>query len=137
MTVKINNQNLQAAYNSVQQNFIDGDTTYNAYQFLGKTDAYDGTKEEFITIVSAIINEEPILFGQPEYKIRVKGLGNADLNHNFLKYCTCEKVFELGTPEDIGSYQTNFKKSWLINNWPEFDVYNAAELLEFVEVEDD
>ncbi|MBF7103429.1 DUF1642 domain-containing protein [Pediococcus pentosaceus] len=71
---------------------------------------------------------------EPELHVKLKGLvtGAAYLNYNvpFQTFSTNS----LSSPEHMN---TNFTKSWLAKNWPEYEAYNNAGLLEFEEVEDE
>lgn len=73
---------------------------------------------------------------EKKYLVKIKGIcqGNEWLN--------CEVAgdtlyFELNSSTESEIYKTNFTKQWLKDNWPEYDAYNNAGLLEFEEVEDD
>lgn len=71
---------------------------------------------------------------EKKYLVKIKGicLENEHLN--------CEVggetlYFELDSSDESEVYKTNFTKQWLKDNWPEYEAYNNAGLLEFEEVE--
>lgn len=73
---------------------------------------------------------------KPKYRVRVKGISTNQ--KNLLRYHTSLKAFELaGVSTNAKNFKTEFTKQWLKDNWPGYDDYNNAGLLEFVEVEDD
>lgn len=71
---------------------------------------------------------------EPKYLVKIKGIcqGNQWLDYEVVKDT---RYFELNTESE--KYKTYFTKQWLKDNWPEYEVYNNAGLLEFEEVEDD
>lgn len=71
---------------------------------------------------------------EPKYLVKIKGIcqGNQWLDYEVVED---KRYFEINTESE--KYKTYFTKQWLKDNWPEYDAYNNAGLLEFVEVEDD
>ncbi len=73
---------------------------------------------------------------EKKYLVKIKGIcqGNEWLN--------CEvagdtRYFELNSSTESKIYKTNFTKQWLKDNFPEYEAYNNAGLLEFEEVKDE
>lgn len=133
MKVKINNEALKADYAKSQREFEDGNSVYNAYVFLGNVDSADGARDEFNTIVSAIIRDEPISFSKPEYQVKVKGFGD---DWGFLNYDVNTQEFELSSFAASVGYKVQFTMDWINTYWGMFNTYDKAGLLEFVEVEE-
>ncbi|ABJ67831.1 hypothetical protein PEPE_0770 [Pediococcus pentosaceus ATCC 25745] len=69
---------------------------------------------------------------EPELHVKLKGLiiGSAYLNYNIPF-----KTFSTNSLSSPKHMNTEFTKSWLAKNWPEYEAYNNAGLLEFEEVE--
>lgn len=69
-----------------------------------------------------------------EFHVKLKGLvtGSAYLNYNIPF-----KTFSTNSLSSPKHMNTEFTKSWLAKNWPEYDAYNNAGLLKFEEVEDE
>lgn len=70
----------------------------------------------------------------PKYRIRAKGI--APDKKNVLRCRMCTKSFELAGPTGTNGFKTEFTKKWLKDNWPEYESYHNAGLLEFEGVED-
>ncbi|GAC46161.1 hypothetical protein PLO_1633 [Pediococcus acidilactici NGRI 0510Q] len=70
----------------------------------------------------------------PKYRVRVKGIGPG--KKNVLRCRMCTKSFELAGPTGTNGFKTEFTKKWLKDNWPEYESYHNAGLLEFEGVED-
>lgn len=73
---------------------------------------------------------------EKKYLVKIKGIGLEE------EWLNCEVVgdirhFELNSSTESKIYKTNFTKQWLKDNWPEYEAYNNAGLLEFEEVEDE
>lgn len=68
---------------------------------------------------------------EPELHVKLKGLviGSAYLNYNIPF-----KTFSTNSLSSPKHMNTEFTKSWLAKNWPEYEAYNNAGLLEFEEV---
>ncbi|WP_419242132.1 DUF1642 domain-containing protein [Pediococcus pentosaceus] len=71
---------------------------------------------------------------EPKYLVKIKGIcqGNQWLDYEVVGD---KRYFEINSESE--KYKTYFTKQWLKDNWPEYDAYNSAGLLEFEEVEDD
>lgn len=54
----------------------------------------------------------------------------------YLNYDVTFEKFFVDTTEPENCTKIKFTKSWLKDNWPEYEAYNSAGLLEFEEVED-
>lgn len=72
--------------------------------------------------------------GEPKYHVQVKGLNTVT---NYLNYDTDDKDFYTDVPDFLDCSVSRFTKSWLAKNWPEYEAYNNAGLLEFEEIEND
>ncbi|WP_286102937.1 DUF1642 domain-containing protein [Pediococcus pentosaceus] len=73
---------------------------------------------------------------EKKYMVKIKGIGLEE------EWLNCEVgggtlYFELNSSTESEIYKTNFTKQWLKDNFPEYDTYNNAGLLEFEEVEDE
>lgn len=73
---------------------------------------------------------------EKKYLVKIKGICQEN------EYLNCEVggetlYFELDSSAESEIYKTNFTKQWLKDNFPEYEAYNNAGLLEFEEVEDD
>lgn len=73
---------------------------------------------------------------EPKYFVRIKGFPRFT-DSQYLNYRTCDGAFELDSKLEAEHVKTTFTKSWLKDNWPRYDDYSNAGLLEFEEVEDD
>ena len=71
---------------------------------------------------------------KPKYGVIVKGFGVKD---GYLILSSDSNCFFLGNREIYSRNINTFTKQYLAENWPEYDAYNNAGLLEFEEVEDD
>ncbi|MBF7125558.1 DUF1642 domain-containing protein [Pediococcus pentosaceus] len=69
-----------------------------------------------------------------EKYVRLKGFEGTI---NYLNYDVYSKEFFADTTGLSSSIKIKFTKSWLKDNWPEYEAYNNAGLLEFEEVEDE
>lgn len=73
---------------------------------------------------------------ESKYLVKIKGISKKE------EWLNCKvmgdiRYFELNSSTENEMYKTNFTKQWLKDHWSEYDDYNNAGLLEFVEVEDD
>lgn len=68
---------------------------------------------------------------EPRYKVRIKGFEGTI---NYLNYDVNSKDFFVDTTVLGSGIKIKFTKSWLKDNWSEYDAYNNAGLLEFEEV---
>lgn len=84
-------------------------------------------------LLNAIVNGYEVE-KEPELHVKLKGLviGSAYLNYNIPF-----KTFSTNSLSSPKHMNTEFTKSWLAKNWPEYEAYNNAGLLEFEEVEDE
>ncbi|MGQ2357667.1 DUF1642 domain-containing protein [Pediococcus pentosaceus] len=73
---------------------------------------------------------------EPKYKVRIKGFDGLDCT-KYVNYHMPDNIFLLNDRIQTKKSKTSFTKQWLKDNWSEYDDYNNAGLLEFVEVEDD
>lgn len=73
---------------------------------------------------------------EPKYKVRIKGFNGLDCT-KYVNYHMPDNIFLLNDRIQTKKSKTSFTKQWLKDNWPEYDAYNNAGLLEFEEVEDD
>ncbi|AHA04713.1 DUF1642 domain-containing protein [Pediococcus pentosaceus] len=71
---------------------------------------------------------------EPKYLVKIKGICQ---ENQWLDYEVVgdKRYFEINSESE--KYKTYFTKQWLKDNWPEYEAYNNAGLLEFEEVEDD
>ena len=74
---------------------------------------------------------------EPKYLVRIKGIGPEEEEWLNCKVMGDIRYFELNSSTENEMYKTYFTKQWLKDNWPEYEAYNNAGLLEFEEVEDD
>ncbi|MEM1455711.1 DUF1642 domain-containing protein [Pediococcus pentosaceus] len=122
-------------------NFIDG-PIYTA-EFIAD-DINEGTDYHFDwledvdnqkLLLNAIANGYEVE-EEKEYLVRIKGICQEGewLNCEVWKG---ELYFEIDSRFETEVYKASFTKQWLKDNWPEYEVYNNAGLLEFEEVEDD
>lgn len=71
---------------------------------------------------------------EKEKKYRVKIKGFDDFNGTkYVNYQMPENIFLLNSCIESEKYKTYFTKQWLKDNWPEYEAYNDAGLLEFRE----
>ncbi|KAF0339763.1 DUF1642 domain-containing protein [Pediococcus acidilactici] len=84
-------------------------------------------------LLNAVVNGYEVENKIEKY-VRLKGFwgGTGYLNYDV----TFEKFF-VDTTELDGCTKIKFTKSWLKDNWSEYEAYNNAGLLEFEEVEDE
>ena len=102
------------------------DSTESHYEWLNDI---DNQKLLFNAIVNGYKVENKI-----EKYVRLKGFaGTAD----YLNYDVNFKEFFVDTTGLDSCTKIKFTKSWLKDNWSEYDDYNNAGLLEFEEVEDE
>lgn len=73
---------------------------------------------------------------EPKYKVRIKGFDGLDCT-KYVNYHMPENIFLLNDRIQTKKSKTSFTKQWLKDNWPEYEAYNNAGLLEFEEVEDE
>lgn len=71
---------------------------------------------------------------EPELHVKLKGFEGTI---NYLNYDVNSKELFVDTTGLGSGIKIKFTKSWLKDNWSEYDAYNNAGLLEFEEVEDD
>lgn len=69
-----------------------------------------------------------------KFHVRLKGFVRAT---SYLNYDVNSKDFFVDNTKLYSCTKVNFTKSWLKDNFPEYEAYNNAGLLEFEEVEDD
>lgn len=69
-----------------------------------------------------------------EKYVRLKGFAGTT---GYLNYDVTFEEFFVDTTELDSCTKIKFTKSWLKDNWPEYEAYNNAGLLEFEEAEDD
>lgn len=69
---------------------------------------------------------------ETKYLVRVKGFKNH--NEYYINYDCGDEIICLDDKYERNNFKTIFTKSWLKANWPEYDAYNNAGLLEFEEV---
>ena len=106
---------------------------------------YIGSKEPHCEWLKNIDNQKLLLNAiangyevekEKKYLVKIKGICQEN------EYLNCEVggetlYFNLGSSAESEIYKTNFTKQWIKDNFPEYDAYNNAGLLEFEEVEDD
>ncbi|KAF0524165.1 DUF1642 domain-containing protein [Pediococcus pentosaceus] len=73
---------------------------------------------------------------EPKYYVQIKGFDDF-IDLKYVNYRTSDNTFGLDSKLESSNIKAAFTKSWLKDNWSEYDVYNNAGLLEFEEVEDD
>lgn len=71
---------------------------------------------------------------EPKYRVQIKGFEETT---NYLNYDVNSKEFFVDTAGLGSGIKIKFTKSWLKDNWSEYEAYNNAGLLEFEEVEDE
>ncbi|MCH3988853.1 DUF1642 domain-containing protein [Pediococcus pentosaceus] len=76
---------------------------------------------------------------EPKYLVRVKGFKNHNEYYNeyYINYDCGDEIICLDDKYERNNFKTIFTKSWLKDNWPEYEAYNDAGLLEFEEAEDE
>lgn len=104
---------------------------------------YIGSKEPHCEWLKNIYNQKLLLNAiangyevenKIEKYVRLKGFAGTI---SYLNYDVNSKELFVDT-KGLGSCtKIKFTKSWLKDNWPEYDAYNNAGLLEFEEVEDE
>lgn len=72
---------------------------------------------------------------EPKYYVKVRGFDDY-YTSLYVNYTISVDTFSLADTSETKNDKTAFTKSWLAKNWPEYDAYNNAGLLEFEEVED-
>lgn len=84
-------------------------------------------------LLNAIVNGYEV-DNKIEKYVRLKGFAGTI---SYLNYDVNSKDFFVDTTELDSCTKIKFTKSWLKDNFPEYEAYNNAGLLEFEEVEDD
>ena len=72
---------------------------------------------------------------EPKCYVQIKGFYRF-IDSKYVNYRTSDDTFGLDSKLEASNIKTAFTKSWLKDNWSEYEAYNNAGLLEFEEVED-
>lgn len=103
---------------------------------------YIGSEEPHCEWLKNIYNQKLLLNAiangyeveKPKYGVIVKGFGVKD---GYLILSSDSNCFFLGNRKIYSRSINTFTKQYLAENWPEYEAYNNAELLEFEEAENE
>ena len=113
-------------------------TVYWIIQIIGKDDEHFewlSDEDNQTLFLNAVANGYEVE-KEPKYKVRIKGFDGFDCT-KYVNYHMPDNIFLLNDIVQTNKIKTSFTKQWLKDNWPEYDAYNNAGLLEFEEVEDE
>lgn len=96
----------------------------------------DNGDENFRKYISAWNNGYKVK-KEKKYRVLIKGFKNYNYNEYYINYDCDDEIICLDDKYERNNFKTIFTKQWLKDNWPEYEAYNNAGLLEFEEVEDE